>query len=228
MESFRYHHHPHDDNQFSIELPPSHEQVKQAERNARGRPSFLRIIVRVITLAVGASILGVLAVSVAVWYSTRHDVLTQPGKLAQPGWPSSMDLKPTYALLAASGIAIAVQLLALFTLVGSVSSSKILPCVLYHSDAPPQIRRLRESRLHTLTVLLTSLAGIVVWIAVAVYFKVQELKGAPTWTLWSWSCSHTDWTNGKMSFRSMCTKLVRFLYCSCDWLSARPEKRTAS
>src|SRR5689334_12490181 len=89
------------------------------------------------------------------------------------------------------------------------------------SDELTQIRRLRESRVHTLTVFLTSLAGIALWVAAVVYFKVQERKGAPIWTLWSWSCTHEDWTNGKMSFKSMCTKLVSF---SSPLAGVRPSR----
>jgi hypothetical protein len=127
MEAFRHKHHPHVDNQFSIELPPSHDQVKQAERKARAKPSFTRIIVRAIALAVGASVLGVLAVSIGVWYSTRHTVLEQPGRLPQAGWPDTMELKPTYLLLAAAGIAVIVQIVSLLTLVGGVCSLLLEP-----------------------------------------------------------------------------------------------------
>jgi hypothetical protein len=128
MESLRHHHGPHVDNTFAIDLPPSHQQVKQEERKARARPSLLRIIIRTFTLAVGASILAVLAQSVAVWYMTRHTILSQPGKLPQPGWPSTMDLKPTYLMLAAAGIAVIIQLVAFFTLVGPVSSFSRCAC----------------------------------------------------------------------------------------------------
>jgi hypothetical protein len=55
---------------------------------------------------------------------------------------------------------------------------------------------------------VTSLVGIGLWIGAAVYYKLQERKAAPFWTLWSWSCQHKDWTNGKMSFSTMCTRMV--------------------
>ncbi|OCT50635.1 hypothetical protein CLCR_07464 [Cladophialophora carrionii] len=193
MESLRHHYKPHVDNTFAIDLPPSHQQVKQEERKARARPSLLRVIIRVITLGVSASNLAVLALSVAVWYSTRNTVLSQPGKLPQPGWPATMDMKPTWLMLAASVVAVLIHFFALCTLV----------C---------PIRRLRESNLHTWTVFITAVACTAMWIGVVAYFKVQELKGAPIWTLWSWSCSHEDWTNGKMAFSSMCTKLKYSFY----------------
>ena len=121
MEAFRHHSGPHPENQFSIEVPPSHPQVKQAERKAKAKPNILRIIIRLITLVIGLAEVGVLAAAVAVWYITRNRVLSQPGKLPQPGWPAKMDLKPTYVLLSAAIIAVIVQILALFSLVGPVS-----------------------------------------------------------------------------------------------------------
>ncbi|KIW70961.1 hypothetical protein PV04_03188 [Phialophora macrospora] len=193
MESLRHHQVPNADTSYPMDLAPAHQQVKQEERKARARPSLPRIVIRTLTLVVGASILSVLANAVAVWYTTRHTVLSQPGKLPQPGWPSTMDLKPTWLMLAAATIAVIVQIVAFFTLVGP-------------------IRRLRESQLHTWTVFFTSIAGIALWIGAVAYFKVQEQKGQPIWTLWSWSCTHEDWTNGKMTFSAMCTKLNYSFY----------------
>jgi hypothetical protein len=126
MEHFRTQYAPHATNQFNIDLPPSAYQVKSSAKRARAKPSAPRVIIRLITLAIGACVLSVLAYSTAVWYSTRHKVTEQPGRLPQAAWPDRMTLKPTYVLLAASIIGVGVQLVALFTLVGSVSSEYLL------------------------------------------------------------------------------------------------------
>lgn len=45
------------------------------------------------------------------------------------------------------------------------------------TDLVPQVRRLRESNLHTWGLFFTSAAGVAIWIAAAVYFKLQDYKG---------------------------------------------------
>lgn len=97
------------------------ELGQNAQKRALARPNFLRTITRVITLAVGASVLGALAHAAAVWYSTRNDILAQPHGVRMRGWPAQMDLTPTWVMLAAAVMAIVVQIIALLTLVGSVS-----------------------------------------------------------------------------------------------------------
>lgn len=97
---------------------PSYEQVQNSKKKALARPNHLRVIIRLITLAVGASIVGVLAHAAAVWYTTRYDILMQPHGVLMRGWPAQMSLIPTWVMLAAAAIAIIVQIVALLTLVG--------------------------------------------------------------------------------------------------------------
>jgi hypothetical protein len=49
---------------------------------------------------------------------------------------------------------------------------------------------------------------VALWIAAAVYFKIQDSKGWRGWTLFSWSCEHTNLTSGKMSFEAMCVRMA--------------------
>lgn len=209
MEAFRHHNHHHGaDQSFSVEFGPTYDQVRNAKRKARARPSKVRIMIRGITLIVGASILGVLAHSAAVWYTTRNDILEQPDGFRMPGWPAQMDLLPTWVMLGAATIAIIIQIISLLTLVGNVSSSSASQSQGQQLTQRFQVRRLRESQLHTWVVWFTSLAAIAAWIAAAAYFKSQDAMGQRNWTLWSWSCSHENLVNGKMSFKAMCVKLV--------------------
>ncbi|KIX97719.1 uncharacterized protein Z520_06497 [Fonsecaea multimorphosa CBS 102226] len=176
-----------------LRVDTSYEQVRNAKRKALTRPNRLRVIVRLITLTVGASIVGVLAHAAFVWYSTRNYILMQPHGIRMRGWPAQMDLIPTWIMLAVAVIAIVVQIVALLTLLRGVY-------------------RLRESAWHTWGLFLTSIVGIATWITAAVYFKLQDNKGERNWTLWSWSCSHKDLVNGKMSFQTMCVELNYCFY----------------
>jgi hypothetical protein len=103
----------------------NHDQVRNAKQRALvlARPNVLRVIVRIITLAVGASVLGVLAHAAAVWYTTRNDVLMQPHGIRMRGWPAQMDMIPTWLMLAVAAIAILVQVVALLTLIRGVSTA---------------------------------------------------------------------------------------------------------
>lgn len=88
--------------------------------------------------------------------------------------------------------------------------------------------------MHPWTVFFTSIVGIIVWIAAAVYFKLQDSKGQANWTLWSWSCSHENLINGKMSFKAMCVRLVSLtppisyliLPCWLTWVLCRTSVST--
>jgi hypothetical protein len=124
MENYRHHHHGHVENSYSIDIPASAAQVKHAERRARTRPSFRRIILRIISLAVGASVLAVLAHATYVWFATRNGVLMLANGVTMPSWPAEMDLKPTWIMLATAAFAVLVQILALLTLVGKVGRFK--------------------------------------------------------------------------------------------------------
>jgi hypothetical protein len=123
MENYRHHHHHHShvENSYSIEIPAPAAQVKHAERRARARPSFRRIALRIISLAVGASILAVLAHATYVWFATRNGQLMLANGVTLRSWPAEMDLKPTWIMLAAAALAVLMQILALLTLVGKAS-----------------------------------------------------------------------------------------------------------
>ncbi|OQU96079.1 hypothetical protein CLAIMM_02215 isoform 2 [Cladophialophora immunda] len=166
----------------------SHELERSAKKRALARPNLLRVVIRLITLTVGASIVGVLAHAAVVWYTTRNDILMQPHGIRMRGWPAQMNLIPTWIMLSVAVIAMVVQIIALLTLLRGGY-------------------RLRESTWHTWGLFLTSLVGIAIWVTAAVYFKLQDNKGERNWTLWSWSCSHKYLVNGKMSFQAMCVEL---------------------
>ncbi|KIW30784.1 uncharacterized protein PV07_02485 [Cladophialophora immunda] len=174
---------------------PTHEQVRKAQRQARAVPNVCRVLVRIIALAVAASIIGVLAHAAAVWFTTRNVVQQQPSGMRQRAWPNHIDVWPTWVMLGAAVIAVIVQILSLLTFCGGV-------------------RRLRETHLHTWAVFFTSLLGIAAWVAAAVYFKWQDNEGKKSWDLWSWSCTHKSLKNGKMSFETMCVEMKYTFYAS--------------
>src|ERR1700754_4860999 len=98
MEPLRHHHgrsHSHSGHSHgpsvTVNYGPSKEQIHHAKRKELARPNFRRTLIRLITLAVGISIVGVLAQATAVWYTTRHDVLRQPNGFRMPGWPEGMN-----------------------------------------------------------------------------------------------------------------------------------------
>jgi hypothetical protein len=117
MENYRHHHHGHIGNSYSIDLPASAVSVKHAERRARARPSFRRIMLRIISLVIGASILGVLAHTTYVWFATRKGVLMLANSVTLPSWPAEMDLTLTWVMLATAALIVLLQILALGTLV---------------------------------------------------------------------------------------------------------------
>ncbi|OAP54955.1 hypothetical protein AYL99_10655 [Fonsecaea erecta] len=191
MEPLRSHN-THGQSHFAS-VSTSYDQVRNAKKTALARLNRLRVVVRLITLTVGASIVGVLAHAAVVWYTTRDDVLMQPHGIRMRGWPAQMDLVPTWIMLAVAVIAIVVQIFALLTLLRGGY-------------------RLRESAWHTAGLFFTSMVGIAIWVVAAVYFKLQDNKRERNWTLWSWSCSHKDLINGKMSFAAMCVELNYCFY----------------
>ncbi len=65
--------------------------------------------------------MGVLAHAAVVWYTTRNDILMQPHGVRMRGWPTHMNLKPTWLMLAVAVIAMIVQTAALVTLLRGVS-----------------------------------------------------------------------------------------------------------
>lgn len=126
MEPYRHHSHHghhHDGPAVSFNIGPTYEQIRRAKRQALAKPNFVRIMVRITTLALGAAILGVLAQASIIWYTTRYDVLSQPDGFRMPGWPNQMSLTPTWLMLAAALVGVIVQVVALLTLVGGVSAS---------------------------------------------------------------------------------------------------------
>lgn len=102
------------------------EVVDSAKRKALARPNRLRIIIRLITLVIGASISAVLIHTTLFWYTTRWDILRQSQVYRMRGWPAQMDLTPTLVMLSVAVAAIVVQVVALLTLVGKVSCP--VPC----------------------------------------------------------------------------------------------------
>jgi hypothetical protein len=180
------------------------EKARLTKANALARPNYVRVAIRLLAFIIGTSIVGVLAHSAAVWYSTRNAILKQPHGFRMRAWPARMDLIPTWIMLAVAVVAIFVQVVALLSLIGGVSKGTAEENLLTSF----QVRRLRESNAHRWVVFGTSCLGVALWIAAAVYFKIQDSKGWRGWTLFSWSCEHTDLITGKMSFEAMCVRMV--------------------
>lgn len=186
---------------------------QNGKRKARAAPNAFRVVVRVISLAVAASIIGVLAHASVVWFTTRNVVQQQPNGVRQRAWPNHIDVWPTWVMLGAAVIAVVVQILSLLTFCGGVSSRPfafhgVREDLVKLTTIMLQVRRLRETHLHNWAVFFTSLVGIAAWIAAAAYFKWQDSQGKKSWDLWSWSCTHKSLKNGKMSFESMCVEMV--------------------
>jgi hypothetical protein len=97
------------------------EKAGLTKAKALARPNYVRVTIRLLTFIIDASIVGVLAHSAAVWYSTRNAILKQPHGFRMRAWPARMDLVPTWVMLAVGAIAIFVQIIALLSLIGGVS-----------------------------------------------------------------------------------------------------------
>jgi hypothetical protein len=96
------------------------EQARKAKGKARAAPNVFRVLVRVVALAVAASIIGVLSHAAAVWFTTRKVVQQQPNGVRQRAWPNHLDGWPTWVMLGAAVIAVVVQILSLLTFCGGV------------------------------------------------------------------------------------------------------------
>jgi hypothetical protein len=97
------------------------ERARLTKAKALARPNYIRVTIRLLTFIIGASIIGVLAHSAAVWYSTRNAILKQPHGFRMRAWPARMNLTPTWVMLAVAVVAIFVQIIALLSLIGGVS-----------------------------------------------------------------------------------------------------------
>jgi hypothetical protein len=107
------------------------EQARTSRHKAIAIPNSFRISVRVLSLGVAASIVGILLHAVAIWVTTKNVVQQQPNGTRQRAWPNHIDLWPTRVMLLAVAFAVVVQTLSLLTFcggVGIVSSLKNLLC----------------------------------------------------------------------------------------------------
>jgi hypothetical protein len=100
----------------------AYDKVRSLQRKARVTPQPFRVVIRLIALAIAASVVGVLAHASTVWFTTRYVVQQQPNGFRQRAWPAHMDLWPTWVMLGAAVIAILIQIVSLMTLCGGVGS----------------------------------------------------------------------------------------------------------
>ncbi len=72
---------------------------------------------------------------------------------------------------------------------------------------------MRESRVHALSVYLSSALVVAAWVAALVYFKVVDSQGEKKghWDLWSWTCNRKS-QRGNIPWAAMCIENVSLKY----------------
>jgi hypothetical protein len=109
------------------------EQLLIEKLNARRRktkaPSIGRLgtIIRGITLCTAITVLVIQSIWLSVWFRTRDDIMADAqGHFKPKAWPTVIDVKPTYTVVAVAVITILFQLSAILTHVGPVSAKSSL------------------------------------------------------------------------------------------------------
>ncbi|KEF52006.1 uncharacterized protein A1O9_11996 [Exophiala aquamarina CBS 119918] len=177
--------------------PDAHERNANNIRLQRDKPAHgkatrgkhARVGLRVIALIIAITILGVQVHSASVWLSTRNQYFfNNTTKLNTRSW-AIIDGWPTWVMIAAAVVATVIQLSAL--------TSHLCVCLVDRHG----------SRLHAVSVYITSAILIAFWIPAMVYFKLANSQGKQKsmWDIWTWSC-HEQNVKGTIPWKALCVE----------------------
>lgn len=92
-----------------------------------GIPHAFRVVLRFLSFALSATIIGLLVHSLVLYHKTAQDRWRYPKGTMLPAWPPTAPTwRPTYLMLGASAVAAVLNALALVTLLGMVRFSHLL------------------------------------------------------------------------------------------------------
>ncbi|KAF2815710.1 uncharacterized protein BDZ99DRAFT_565650 [Mytilinidion resinicola] len=129
----------------------------------------IRLALRILSLLLCSGILIVLGQVVAVYYKHKDYVVAHDQTPDQRLWARGLDMRPTLVLLGAS--------------VAATAASAVL-CVASFSKA---VRRI--TKVGNVVTVLFAAFGIAVWVAAAVYFKVDDLDKTKHYDFLSYTCA---------------------------------------
>ncbi|KAF2431028.1 hypothetical protein EJ08DRAFT_208450 [Tothia fuscella] len=165
--------------------------------NKREFPHSIRICLRVVSLLLSISIIGIIIHTILVYNKDPNISWVYPHGNRLRAFPSVVVMKPTYFMLAAAILATILSILALITLLGC-------------------FKHIRKAKLGPIAGLGSTATACVVWVVAMVYFKIWDSKSHTQNDLWSWTCTHKYITierpDRTISFHAICQQMSATFY----------------
>ncbi|KAK5056584.1 hypothetical protein LTR84_012116 [Exophiala bonariae] len=145
--------------------------------------SRTRLTLRILSLILSFALVVTLGHAIGVYNSTKNDQVND-----EPLWPSGLKMTPTILLLSAAAV-------------GTALSATI--CIASFSAIVRHI-----TNVGNMFTLVVSSICLILWIVVAIVYKVDDLKPEEHWDLLSFACSRRHaLTDSPANLHSMCTQM---------------------
>ncbi|KAF2249993.1 hypothetical protein BU26DRAFT_294038 [Trematosphaeria pertusa] len=164
-------------------LPTSKDPLEKAaaKRRSKARKNAtasggrtaarLRLCIRILSFALTATIVVVLAHAVSVYYSTRSKTTNENALHVELRmWPTDLVMKPTLLLL------------------GAAATATLLSGVLCLASLVPAVRHINT--LGNVSTTIVSTICIALWIAVLAYYRVVDVDASSKHDLLTFTCLH--------------------------------------
>ncbi|OAP55712.1 hypothetical protein AYL99_09864 [Fonsecaea erecta] len=160
---------------------------KKRAPHARFQPA--RTVLRILSLVLAISVLGIQAYSVYIWLKTREQRTQNTKTRIQTRIWAFLDPWPTWVMLGAAVVAIVTHLTAFGSLCGCCASA-------------------RKGASHVWAVYVSSTIMLLVWIAAVIQFKIVDNMGSKKtkWDIWSWTCYKHSTKDGAVAWNALCVE----------------------